>query len=293
MTDEQGNVTDTYNYDAFGNLTSQTGNTDNNYLYAGEQLDRNTDLYYLRARYMNPKTGVFISMDPYSGNLQDPISLHKYLYANANPITYTDPTGLFSLGDLSASSAISGILDGMVQSRAYFILNKVRTALLAGSVVIPTGYYVLIVHQQNIADGFLDGTLTSPSLFDYLIYYMMVAASPGETQIIQAKKSGESTTGNSTGASEQQESLEAVQKPNPPENKDNREYKKSKSGSGKEKSTDAPSWAKNLGERPYKGESGKDFAKRLCDERYGKGNYDTGPGSDYNKIKKWGDRSFE
>lgn len=52
---------------------------------------------------------------------------------------------------------------------------------------------------------------------------------------------------------------------------------------GKEAATDVPSWAK--GEAPYIGESGKDFAKRLCDEKYGQKNYETGPGSEYNKIK--------
>lgn len=46
---------------------------------------------------------------------------------------------------------------------------------------------------------------------------------------------------------------------------------------------DVPKWAK--GNRPYKGESGKDFAKRLMDEKYGAGNYKTGPGSEYNQIK--------
>lgn len=60
--------------------------------------------------------------------------------------------------------------------------------------------------------------------------------------------------------------------------------------SGKEKANDVPSWAK--GNKPNPGESGKDFAKRLLDEKYGPGNYDTGPGSEYNKIKKWGDRGF-
>lgn len=68
-------------------------------------------------------------------------------------------------------------------------------------------------------------------------------------------------------------------------------YKRPVSGSGKEKATDVPTWAK--GNRPKKNESGKDFAKRLCDERFGKGNYNTGPKSDFNKIKKWGDRGFE
>jgi len=61
--------------------------------------------------------------------------------------------------------------------------------------------------------------------------------------------------------------------------------------SGKEGAKDIPSWAE--GARPKVGESGKEFAKRLCDDKFGEGNYDKGPGSDFNKIKKWGDRSFE
>jgi YD repeat-containing protein len=51
-----------------------------------------------------------------------------------------------------------------------------------------------------------------------------------------------------------------------------------------------PSWAE--GERPLPGESAKDFAKRLCDQRYGAGNYDTGPTSEYSKIKKWAGDKF-
>ncbi|MFT3765897.1 MAG: DUF4150 domain-containing protein [Minicystis sp.] len=71
-----------------------------------------------------------------------------------------------------------------------------------------------------------------------------------------------------------------------------RRQKKPKSGlSGKEAASDVPSWAK--GNRPYVGEDGKTFAKRLCDNQFGKGNYDTGPRSPFNQIKKWGDRAFE
>ena len=44
-------LTDTYVYDAYGNLLKQTGDTDNDYLYTGEQYNETTGLYYLRARY--------------------------------------------------------------------------------------------------------------------------------------------------------------------------------------------------------------------------------------------------
>ena len=61
--------------------------------------------------------------------------------------------------------------------------------------------------------------------------------------------------------------------------------------SGKEGAKNVPSWAR--GERPYVGENGKEFAKRLCDAKYGAENYNTGPKEAYNQIKKWGDRSFK
>lgn len=110
LTNEAGRITDKYAYDAYGSLLKKSGGTENDFLYTGEQYNANTGLYYLRARYMNPGTGTFISMDSYQGSLYDPISLHKYLYANANPVTYTDPSGYFSLPELSAGMTMSQVL---------------------------------------------------------------------------------------------------------------------------------------------------------------------------------------
>jgi RHS repeat-associated protein len=106
LIDAEGKLTDTYNYDAFGVMLERTGETENSYLYCGEQQDDTTGLYYLRARYMNPATGTFTSMDTYGGSVFDPTSLHKYLYANANPVSYTDPSGYFSLPELTVSMTI-------------------------------------------------------------------------------------------------------------------------------------------------------------------------------------------
>jgi len=93
LTDSAGAVTDTYDYDAFGNLVSQTGTTPNNYLYRGEQWDPDLSLYYLRARYYNPVTDRFVSRDPDPGRIAIPQTLHKYLYAGADGVNRIDPTG--------------------------------------------------------------------------------------------------------------------------------------------------------------------------------------------------------
>ncbi len=93
LTNSAGAVTDEYEYDAFGNSFTKQGTTPNNYLYRGEQFDSDLGLYYLRARYYNPQTGRFVSRDPEDGNPIDPASLHKYLYANGDPVNGIDPMG--------------------------------------------------------------------------------------------------------------------------------------------------------------------------------------------------------
>jgi len=93
LTSSTGAVTDGYDYDAFGNLTNSTGSTPNVYLFAGEQYDPALNLYYNRARYLNTTTGRFWSMDTAEGNNRDPLSLHKYLYAEGNPVDHVDPSG--------------------------------------------------------------------------------------------------------------------------------------------------------------------------------------------------------
>jgi RHS repeat-associated protein len=50
-------------------------------------------LYEFSARFYLPATGTFSQLDTYAGDVGDPVSLHRYLYAAANPWTLIDPTG--------------------------------------------------------------------------------------------------------------------------------------------------------------------------------------------------------
>lgn len=96
-----GSVIETYTYDAFGVLLDGAVNASdplgNVYLYTGERFDTDLGLYYLRARYVNPGTGRFHTMDTYEGSATDPVTLHKYLYGNGNPVTFVDPSGFLAL----------------------------------------------------------------------------------------------------------------------------------------------------------------------------------------------------
>jgi len=42
---------------------------------------------------MNPRAGRFWTMDTYEGDQEDPLSIHKYLYCGASPVSRTDTSG--------------------------------------------------------------------------------------------------------------------------------------------------------------------------------------------------------
>ena len=113
LTDIDGAVTDSYRYDAYGTLLEQAGNTQNPYLYRGEQFDADIDSYYLRARYYQPGIGRFLNTDSVEGNVSDPMSWHKYLYGKNDPVNSIDPSGNTSLPDLLGSVALVGTLSGI------------------------------------------------------------------------------------------------------------------------------------------------------------------------------------
>ena len=93
LADDKGIITDIYLYDVYGVRLNHTGESENSMQYLGQQYDESTKLYNMRARYMSPDTGRFISMDAYQGSIYDPASLHKYTYTSGNPVMYQDVSG--------------------------------------------------------------------------------------------------------------------------------------------------------------------------------------------------------
>ncbi|MGD2070689.1 MAG: RHS repeat-associated core domain-containing protein, partial [Gemmatimonadota bacterium] len=133
LTDDTGAVTDRYTFSAFGELLDHQGTDPNAYLFAGEPLDPNSGFYYLRARWMDPGTGRFVSMDPFAGLAHEPITLHKYLYANLDPVDVVDPSGRFgtsSFGSLAISLAVRATLFTMRHPALTTVLGFVFSILI-------------------------------------------------------------------------------------------------------------------------------------------------------------------
>ncbi|MBL4827248.1 MAG: hypothetical protein JKY66_05980 [Spongiibacteraceae bacterium] len=130
LSDENGNITDRYDYEAFGEVLNQTGTTKNNYKFTGEQYDDDLNQYYLRARYYDPNNGRFRSMDSFSGWEEDPATLHKYLYANVDPVNGIDPSGYFTLSGFSAGYSGFGALSTIALPTYSAAIGQVATGLI-------------------------------------------------------------------------------------------------------------------------------------------------------------------
>jgi len=69
---------------------------------------------YHRARWMDPRVGRFSATDPHPGSIEEPLTLHRYVYAGADPVNNTDPSGLFfSLSVSFASFGISATINAI------------------------------------------------------------------------------------------------------------------------------------------------------------------------------------
>ncbi|MEK6589678.1 MAG: lipid II-degrading bacteriocin, partial [Nitrospinota bacterium] len=92
LTDGKGKIAVRYEYDSFGKIKRHGHKVKQPYTYTAREYDRETGLYYYRARYYDPMVGRFINKDPigFRGGI------NLYSYVGNNPVLFIDPYGLFS-----------------------------------------------------------------------------------------------------------------------------------------------------------------------------------------------------
>ena len=86
--------------------------------FTGEQTDPTNDLVYLRARYMNPKLGIFGSLDPLEGELSAPLTMNGYGWVEGNTPNLRDATGWSTTCD-TPSNTLSPVSIGLATMSSY------------------------------------------------------------------------------------------------------------------------------------------------------------------------------
>jgi RHS repeat-associated protein len=100
LTDDSQQVTDTYAYTAFGEVTEHTGSTINPFRYIGQKQyyqDEETGEYDVRQRALYAARAAWRSRDllpDYSLSIYPSPVIDPYRYVRNNPVNRTDPSGL-------------------------------------------------------------------------------------------------------------------------------------------------------------------------------------------------------
>ncbi|MGO9976846.1 MAG: DUF6531 domain-containing protein [Solirubrobacteraceae bacterium] len=137
LTDGSGNVVGSYTYNPWGNVTSHTGTATTNLQYDGQYTDAETGYQYLRARYVDPSTGQFLTVDPAVNRTRA-----RYIEANDSPLTFDDPTGRYAFGLCSfvaASADVGGGVGGEVEECTWWGSFDATTVTPIGSLTVGGG----------------------------------------------------------------------------------------------------------------------------------------------------------
>ena len=119
-----------FNYDAYGNAVGFNAATAlTTILYCGEQFDIATDQLYLRTRYYDAAMGRLNRDDDFTGDPGAPQSLHKYVYAHADPINGIDPSGYLVLPVMTMSSFIGSLGRGLRAGAAFAVREFAKTSI--------------------------------------------------------------------------------------------------------------------------------------------------------------------
>lgn len=138
---ENANLTNSYQYDSYGNLTSGTADGVNYYGYNGESTNVKTGLQYLRARYYNAENGTFTTEDSDLGTTENPLTRNRYDYTTNNPLNYSDPTGHSLWSRIKstakkAAKAVKSVGKKIVNTAKKVVKTVVNTAKKAAKTIV-------------------------------------------------------------------------------------------------------------------------------------------------------------
>jgi len=173
MTNASQVITHKYSYGAFGEILKQYEADPNPFKYVGAYgvMDDGDGLYYMRARYYDPKIGRFISEDPVW-------DVNLYTYGENNPLMNLDPNGMktsyveqfikfsFNMGtkteDLMAIAKIDGVT---MFDKADFAYNLFRvTRYFYENITNPNGKTTESLTDMFFASFSMLGTVTGYGL---------------------------------------------------------------------------------------------------------------------------------
>jgi len=191
VTDPDGQEYEHIEYTPYGELwveKTRDGIDAIPFRFTGKELDAETGLYYYGARYLDPKTSVWLSADPAlgeyvpgaptdeearkrNGNLPgmggvfNTVNLHLYHYAGNNPIKYTDPTGMVPVEGAFSRSKTEESIQMREASKAMISQGNYMKIISALSQNLDKEYKAGYLCDEFIIESLKQGGADSDILF--------------------------------------------------------------------------------------------------------------------------------
>jgi RHS repeat-associated protein len=146
ITSSTGATLATFSFGPYGNTVKATGSAKTSMLYAGQYRDSESGLYYLRARYYDPATGQFLTVDPDIATTRSP-----YAYVSGDPLNTMDPTGEWPSWVTNTVSAVSNAASTAWNDTGGRIVNAVQNGGL------PNGHCIVLI-QNNCQENFFENS---------------------------------------------------------------------------------------------------------------------------------------
>ena len=271
LVDGNGNIVVEYDYSSYGKVEVKkdtVGISKKDHIrYKGYIYDEETKLYYLISRYYDPEIGRFISPDSVEYIEPSSISgLNLYVYCCNDPINMYDPSGNFAF---FVATAIVGAIIGF--GWAAYKDYKDDGQIFNGSVA----WYDYL--GATVLGGIIGGLIGAFAGISFSVYIPTFGWINSGGVLMCGVSGTIAVTVTGTQVLGVAGLLGATYM-----------FAKTSRQPGKLTSSDKPSWVNESMVDPTK--TAQQNAKEILDWKYGPGNWQKGPGTEYNKIVKWIER---
>jgi len=156
ITDQNGVNVEQMFYYPYGEMTGyHTGSVNVKHKFNGHEYDGESGLYYMGARYYDPKLARFISADTIVPMPFYPQSLNRYSFTMNNPVVLRELDGNCFAGPSSAPSSFFSSMASMARSVARFVGGAISAAISAARAAVN-----IVVGGATLAAGVATGILT-------------------------------------------------------------------------------------------------------------------------------------
>ncbi|MDY3529835.1 JAB-like toxin 1 domain-containing protein [Riemerella anatipestifer] len=174
ITDANGDINQHTEYMAFGEVLFDEHKVSRRmpYLFNGKELDSETGLYYYGARYYDPKTSIWLNVDPLAEKY--PFT-SPYTYTLNNPINLIDPTGMEPEDDYELSK--NGVIRLIRRTDDKF--DRLFTQ---------DGKNSISINKKNAQDGSIISELSTPKPDSPTYLTSLKTAKTGDVSIGKTNK---------------------------------------------------------------------------------------------------------